>query len=333
MEKSSNSTKEFPLLLRVAPGLANLLEYRREWLRHDAVAGVSVAAVALATAIAYAQLIHFDPVVGHYASILPLVVYAVFGTSRHLIVNPDAATCAMVGATLTPLTAHQPNSLVSLSMALAVFTGIFCILAGFLRLGFVADFLSKPILVGFPQRRGHPHLPRPDRQGLWLWDGGARAHPFAPGVLSKASADPFGNARRGRANNRGVPGRQAMAAAVARTLAGGSFRCGARSKHWPGWKRGRSGGGGAGGIAAARVAGIRPRVHQAPAGRTAGCGAFELQQRDGGRPKLRGPREVTRSMLARNFSPSAPARLRPVSRRVSQSRAAADAGERGALSL
>ena len=52
MEKSSNSTKEFPLLLRVAPGLANLLEYRREWLRHDAVAGVSVAAVALATGIA-----------------------------------------------------------------------------------------------------------------------------------------------------------------------------------------------------------------------------------------------------------------------------------------
>src|SRR4029077_12512239 len=129
MEKSSSAHKKIPSLLRVAPGLRNLLGYQREWLRHDAVAGVSVAAVALPTAIAYAQLIGFDPVVGLYAAILPLVVYAVLGTSPHLIVNPDAATCAMVGATLMPLTALEPNSLVSLSMVLAIFTGIICILA------------------------------------------------------------------------------------------------------------------------------------------------------------------------------------------------------------
>jgi high affinity sulfate transporter 1 len=137
------------LLLRVAPGLVNLLGYRREWLRSDAAAGVSVAAVALPTAIAYAELIGFEPVVGLYAAILPLLVYAIFGTSRHLIVNPDAATCAMVGTTLMPLIAIHPNALVSLSVVLAFFTGIFCILAGLLRLGFVADFLAKPILVGF----------------------------------------------------------------------------------------------------------------------------------------------------------------------------------------
>src|SRR6478752_2178964 len=137
------------LIGRFAPGLPQLLHYRREWLRDDVVAGISVAAVAVPTAIAYAQLIGFDPVVGLYAAILPLVVYAVLGTSPHLIVNPDAATCAMVGATLMPLTALEPNSLVSLSMVLAIFTGIICILASFLRLGFVADFLSKPILVGF----------------------------------------------------------------------------------------------------------------------------------------------------------------------------------------
>src|SRR5258707_2017890 len=138
-----------PSVLRVAQGLRNLLGYRREWLRHDAVAGVSVAAVALPTAIAYAELIGFESVVGLYAAILPLLVYAIFGTSRHLIVNPDAATCAMVGATLMPLTAVHANSLISLSVVLALFTGIFCILAGLLKLGFVADFLSKPILVGF----------------------------------------------------------------------------------------------------------------------------------------------------------------------------------------
>jgi MFS superfamily sulfate permease-like transporter len=141
---------------RLAPGLdtlglrlSDLLGYQREWLRHDAVAGVSVAAVALPTAIAYAELIGFELLVGLYAAVLPLLVYAIFGTSRHLIVNPDAATCAMIGTTLMPLTAVHANSLMSLSIVLAIFTGIFCILAGLLRLGFVADFMAKPILVGF----------------------------------------------------------------------------------------------------------------------------------------------------------------------------------------
>ncbi|MGH8472199.1 MAG: SulP family inorganic anion transporter, partial [Gammaproteobacteria bacterium] len=104
-----------PLAYRIAPGLKLLFSYRREWLRYDLVAGVSVAAVALPTAIAYAQLAGFDPVVGLYASILPLLVYALFGTSRQLIVNPDAATCAMVAAILAPLAAGDPSTYLSLS--------------------------------------------------------------------------------------------------------------------------------------------------------------------------------------------------------------------------
>ena len=90
---------------RIAPGLAMLRGYQRAWLRYDLAAGLSVAAVALPTAIAYAQLAGFPPVVGLYASILPLVVYAVLGTSRQLIVNPDAAVCAMVAAIVAPLAA------------------------------------------------------------------------------------------------------------------------------------------------------------------------------------------------------------------------------------
>ena len=78
---------------RVAPGLSALLHYRiAENLQYDFVAGLSVAAVALPVAVAYAELAGFSPVVGLYSSILPLVAYAVFGTSRQLIVNPDAAT-------------------------------------------------------------------------------------------------------------------------------------------------------------------------------------------------------------------------------------------------
>src|SRR5262245_21074831 len=134
---------------RFLPGLRPLLGYRREWLRSDVVAGVSVAAVAIPTAIAYSQLIGFKPIVGLYAAILPLVAYALFGTSRQLIVNPDAATCAVFAATVLPLAGNDPTTFTSLSVALAVLTGLACIAAGILRLGFVADFLAKPILVGY----------------------------------------------------------------------------------------------------------------------------------------------------------------------------------------
>jgi high affinity sulfate transporter 1 len=138
------------LLLRVAPGLRPLLAYRfGEDFRHDAVAGVCVASVALPVAIAYAQLAGFRPEVGLYSSILPLVAYAVFGTSRQLIVNPDAAVCAMVAASIAPLAAGDPTLYASLSIVLAFLAGVFCILASFFRLGALADFLSKPILIGF----------------------------------------------------------------------------------------------------------------------------------------------------------------------------------------
>ncbi|HKC94748.1 MAG TPA: SulP family inorganic anion transporter, partial [Nitrospira sp.] len=137
------------LIGRFAPGLSQLLQYRCAWLRDDLAAGISVAAVAVPTAIAYAQLIGFDPIVGLYTAILPLVAYALFGTSRQLIVNPDAATCAVFAASVLPLAAGDHQALRSLSVALAVLTGLVCIAAGLFRLGFVADFLGKPILVGY----------------------------------------------------------------------------------------------------------------------------------------------------------------------------------------
>ena len=144
-----NGAKPASFVRRFAPNLGMLLEYRREWLGHDLRAGVSVAAIALPTAIAYAQIIGLDPVVGLYAAILPLVIYSLLGTSPHLIVNPDAATCALVASALAPLAASNPESLLSLSFSLAFLTGVICLVAGCLRLGFVADFLSHPILVGF----------------------------------------------------------------------------------------------------------------------------------------------------------------------------------------
>lgn len=138
-----------PIIYRVAPGIEAISGYQRGWLKHDLIAGVSVAAVALPTAIAYAEIVGLEPVYGLYAAIPALLAYAVFGTSRHLIVNPDAATCAMIAATLGPLAADKPEVLLSLSVVLAVFTGLFCLIASGLRLGFLADFLSRPVLTGF----------------------------------------------------------------------------------------------------------------------------------------------------------------------------------------
>ncbi|WP_027550394.1 SulP family inorganic anion transporter [Bradyrhizobium sp. Cp5.3] len=136
-------------LTRIAPGLTKLLSYSfAEDFRHDLLAGVSVAAVALPVAIAYAQLAGFNPVVGLYSSILPLVAYAIFGTSRQMIVNPDAAVCAMVAAAVAPLAGGNAELYWSLSVAVTFLAGMFCIAASFFRLGALAEFLSKPILVG-----------------------------------------------------------------------------------------------------------------------------------------------------------------------------------------
>ena len=134
---------------RVAPGLAKLLSYRRSDLPHDVFAGLSVAAVALPVGVAYAQLAGFKPAVGLYSSVLPLLAYAILGTSRQLIVGPDAATCALVTAAVAPLAAGDMSAYASLSVTLAFLAGLLCIAASFLRLGAIADFLSKPILVGF----------------------------------------------------------------------------------------------------------------------------------------------------------------------------------------
>ena len=145
--ESANRTRR---LARSAPGLSALLDYRfSDDFRHDAIAGLSVATVALPVSIAYAQLAGFDPVVGLYSSILPLVAYAIFGSSRQLMVNPDAAACAMIAAAIAPLAGNSAELYLSLTTTLTLLTGLFCIAASYFRLGSLADFLSKPILVGF----------------------------------------------------------------------------------------------------------------------------------------------------------------------------------------
>lgn len=134
---------------RFVPGLVDLARYRRSDLPHDLAAGLAVAAVALPVGVAYAQLAGFSPAVGLYSSILPLLAYFLFGSSRQLVLGPDAATCALIAVTIAPMAAGDPEAYIALSALLALFAGLFCILASFLKLGALADFLSRPILVGF----------------------------------------------------------------------------------------------------------------------------------------------------------------------------------------
>jgi high affinity sulfate transporter 1 len=134
---------------RILPGLRLLRAYDPSWLSADVLAGVSVAAIAVPIAIAYSQLAGVPPVNGLYASILPLVAYAFFGTSRQLIMAPDAATCALVAATIAPLAGNDPQRYISLTMVLTVLAGILCIGGGIARLGFLTTFLARPILTGY----------------------------------------------------------------------------------------------------------------------------------------------------------------------------------------
>jgi len=136
-------------IARWAPGLAGLIAARPGDLMADLKAGLAVAAVAVPVGVAYAQLAGFRPEVGLYSSLFPLLVYALLGSSRQLILGPDAATCAVIAATVAPLAAGDATLYGELAAQLAILTGLLCVIASFLRLGLLADFFSKPILVGF----------------------------------------------------------------------------------------------------------------------------------------------------------------------------------------
>ncbi|MBI6550641.1 SulP family inorganic anion transporter [Xenorhabdus lircayensis] len=136
-------------LHRWMPGLGSLCHYRKEYLSHDMRAGLSVAAVALPVAIAYAELMGISAIIGLYACILPMFAYALFGTSRQLIVGPDAATCAVIAAAVAPLALGNEHVRWQLAIVMTLMTGFWCILASHFRLGAFADFLSRPILKGF----------------------------------------------------------------------------------------------------------------------------------------------------------------------------------------
>jgi high affinity sulfate transporter 1 len=131
------------------PGLVALRRYHTADLPYDLGGGIAVAAVTVPVSIANAQLAGLPPEHGLYASILPLVAYAVFGTSRQLIVGTSAAAAALVASAIGTLAAGDPSQHLAIAMMLTLLVGLMCLAASLLRLGAIADFLSRPIIVGF----------------------------------------------------------------------------------------------------------------------------------------------------------------------------------------
>ncbi len=133
-----------------APALISVFRhYQRSWLTGDVVAGLSACVVMIPSVIAYAELVHLPPITGLYAALAAALGYALFGSSRHVIAGPDAAICLLVGAAILPLGADQSARLAVLAAELGLITGAVLVLAAWLKLGVIADLLSRPVLIGY----------------------------------------------------------------------------------------------------------------------------------------------------------------------------------------
>jgi high affinity sulfate transporter 1 len=135
--------------LQRVPGLVTLREYRREWLPHDLAAGAVLTAILVPVGMGYAQASGVPALYGLYATIVPLLAYALFGPSRILVLGPDSTLAAVIAAIIVPLAAGSPDRAVALAGALALLSGAFLLLISVLRLGVMADLFSKPIRLGF----------------------------------------------------------------------------------------------------------------------------------------------------------------------------------------
>jgi len=126
-----------------------LREYQLAWLWSDVVAGLVLTTMLVPVGIAYAVASGVPGIYGLYATIIPLLAYALFGPSRILVLGPDSSLAALIIAVVLPLSAGDPARAIALASMMAIVSGAVCIVAGLARLGFVTDLLSKPIRYGY----------------------------------------------------------------------------------------------------------------------------------------------------------------------------------------
>ncbi len=134
---------------RWLPGIETLTRYEAKWLRHDVAAGIVLTTMLVPVGIAYAVASGLPGIYGLYATIVPLLAYALFGPSRIMVLGPDSSLAAVILAVVAPLAAGDPQRAVALAGAMAIVSGAVCIAAGVARLGFVTELLSKPIRYGY----------------------------------------------------------------------------------------------------------------------------------------------------------------------------------------
>jgi high affinity sulfate transporter 1 len=136
-------------LMRWLPGLVTLRQYEWSWLRHDLVAGLVMTTMLVPVGIAYAEASGVPGITGLYATIVPLLAYALFGPSRILVLGPDSALAALILTVVLPLSAGDPNRAVAPAGVMAIVVGLMCVGLGVGRLGFITELLSKPIRYGY----------------------------------------------------------------------------------------------------------------------------------------------------------------------------------------
>jgi high affinity sulfate transporter 1 len=134
---------------RWVPGLQTIRTYQRSWLPRDVVAGIVLTALLVPAGMGYAEASGLPAIYGLYATMVPLVVYAVVGPSRILVLGPDSSLAPLIAATILPLAAGSEAEAVALAGMLAIFSGLLCVLAGLARFGFIADLLSNPVRYGY----------------------------------------------------------------------------------------------------------------------------------------------------------------------------------------
>jgi high affinity sulfate transporter 1 len=135
--------------MRWLPGLNTLRRYEGSWLRRDIVAGLVMTTMLVPVGIAYAEASGVPGINGLYATIVPLLAYALFGPSRILVLGPDSALAAVILAVVLPISAGDPRRAVAAAGLMAIVSGVVCVAAGFARLGFITELLSKPIRYGY----------------------------------------------------------------------------------------------------------------------------------------------------------------------------------------
>jgi high affinity sulfate transporter 1 len=136
-------------VLRWLPGVRTLRDYQAAWLRHDVFAGLVLTTMLVPVGIAYAEASGVPGIYGLYATIVPLLAYALFGPSRILVLGPDSSLAAVILAVVLPLSAGDPTRAVAIAGMMAIVSGVVCVAAGLARLGFVTELLSKPIRYGY----------------------------------------------------------------------------------------------------------------------------------------------------------------------------------------